>query len=171
MHLVRYVFGFDLTVHQDAAANAVTIALRQDISHDRRLGDRELQRPRQACSLNMLRVGIAVEIADVCHGPWWAEDLVRQVLGVEGPTVVNVAAGIRGAFLRAEDAVQPRHSQPAGTDHREHKERNPQPPQNPENRKSPPPVAAPGASRSNMQLHIGRDSPDGGTSIAVGVAG
>ena len=46
------LLGFDLTVHHDAAADAVTIALRHDISHGRRLGDRELQRPRQAAPVN-----------------------------------------------------------------------------------------------------------------------
>ena len=33
VHLVRYSFGFDFTVHHDAAANAVTIALRHDTAH------------------------------------------------------------------------------------------------------------------------------------------
>src|ERR1700690_4402079 len=82
VHFVRYSFGFDFSVHHNAAAYAVTIALRHDISHDRRLGERELQRPRQACSLNKPRVTIDVEIADVGHGPWWSEDLVRQALRV-----------------------------------------------------------------------------------------
>ena len=50
VHFVRDLLGFDLTVHQDAAANAVTIALRHDTSHGRRRGDRELHRPRQARS-------------------------------------------------------------------------------------------------------------------------
>src|ERR1700722_67119 len=120
VNTVRYFFGFDFTVHHDAAANAVTIALRHDISHDRRLVERELHRPRQACPLDKLRVGIDVEIADVGDGPWWSEDLVPQVLGVERPTVVNVAAPIRRAYLRAEDAVQPRHSQSAGNDHQQY---------------------------------------------------
>src|ERR1700686_4486638 len=48
---------------------------------------------------------------------WWSEDLGRQVLGVEGFGVVDSGVGIRGAFLRAEDAVQPRHSQSPSTDH------------------------------------------------------
>src|ERR1700731_82186 len=103
VNTVRYFFGFDFTVHDDAAADAVTIALRHDTSHDRRLAERELHRPRQACSLDKLRVSIDVEIADVGHGPRWSEDLVRQVLGVETLTLVNIAVGIRRACLRAED--------------------------------------------------------------------
>src|ERR1700722_15632323 len=80
VHFVRYSFGFDFSVHHDAAANAVTIALRHDTSHDRLLGERELQRPRPARPVEALRVTIDVEIADVGHGAWWSEDLVRQVL-------------------------------------------------------------------------------------------
>src|ERR1700739_1582809 len=106
VHFVRYSFGFDFTVHHDAAADTVTIALCPDTSRDRRLGDRELQRPRQACSLNKLRVTIDVEIADFGHGAWGAEDFVRQLLGVVWFGVVDFAVGIRGALLRAKDAVQ-----------------------------------------------------------------
>ena len=67
---LEVLLGFDLTVHDDAAANVVTIALRHDTSHGRRLSDREIQRPGQTCSLNVLRFSIDVEIADVRHRPW-----------------------------------------------------------------------------------------------------
>src|ERR1700759_3957053 len=70
VHFVRYSFGFDFTVHHDAAANTVTIALCDDTSRDCRLGDRELQRPRQACYLNYLRLSLDVEIDDFGHGAW-----------------------------------------------------------------------------------------------------
>src|SRR3954466_1449576 len=116
VHPVRNPLGFDLIVHDDAAANAVTIALRHDTSHGRRPGDRELQRPWQACSLNMLRFSIDVEIADVGHGPWWSQDLIRQVLGAERCGVVDFGVVIRGAFLRAEDAIYTRYSEYARTD-------------------------------------------------------
>ena len=43
VHLVGNPLGFDLIVHEDAAADAVTIALCHDTSHGRRRGDRELQ--------------------------------------------------------------------------------------------------------------------------------
>src|SRR5271155_4837970 len=77
-HFVRDLLGFDHTVHHNAAADAVTIALRlrHDTSDGRSRGDRELQRPRQARPIDALRVTIDVEIADVGHGAWWSEDLV-----------------------------------------------------------------------------------------------
>ena len=43
VHLIGNPLGFDLIVHEDAAADAVTIALRHDTSDGRRLSDRELQ--------------------------------------------------------------------------------------------------------------------------------
>src|SRR5262249_61493657 len=101
VHFVRNPLGFDLTVDDDAAANAVTIALRHNTSYGCRLGEFELQRPWQACSLNMLRLTIGVEIADGGHGPWWSEDLIRQVLGVERCGVLDSGVGIRWAVLRA----------------------------------------------------------------------
>src|ERR1700758_4815162 len=81
----------------------------------------------------MLRLGIDVEIADGGHGPRWSEDLIRQVLGVERFGVVDVGVGIRRAFLRAEDAVKPRHSESPRTDDHQYEQRNPQPPQKPQN--------------------------------------
>src|SRR5262249_18382606 len=94
VHFVRNILGFDLIVQDDAAANAVTIALRQNSSHGCRLRDLELQRPWQACSVDMPRLTIAVEIADGGHGPWWSEDLIRQVFGVERFGVVDFSVGI-----------------------------------------------------------------------------
>ena len=86
--------------------------------------------------VSMLRVTIDVEIADVGDGPRWSEDLVPQLFGVEGFGVVDSGVGVREAFLRAEDAVQPRHSQsPSANDHQD-EQRNPQPPQNSDDRRS-----------------------------------
>ena len=48
-----------------------------------------------------LRVSIDVEIADGGHRPRGAEDLVRQVLGVERRGVVELGVGIRGAVSQS----------------------------------------------------------------------
>src|SRR5271156_5680191 len=105
LDFMRCLLGFDHTVHQDAAANAVTIALRHDTCGCRRLGDRELERPRQLRPFDVLRVTIAVEIADLCDDPWRSENLVRHMLWVERFGVVDSGVGIGAAFLRAEYTV------------------------------------------------------------------
>src|SRR5271163_4971923 len=108
-HFVHDLLVLDDAVHRDAAADTVSVALCRDTSDGCRRGDRELKRPRQGCSISMLRVTVAVEIADHGHGPRWSEDLVLQVFGIEGFGGVDSVFGIRGAFPRAEDAVQSRH--------------------------------------------------------------
>src|SRR4051794_28483844 len=117
----------------------------------------------------MLRLSIAVEIADIGHGSWWSEDLVRQLLWVVRPlALLNIAVDIRRAFLRAEDAVQPRHGESTSSDHQQYDHRNPQPPQNPENRNLPglfPRLAA----CSNMQLQTVSGAPYHVIPIDVGV--
>ena len=75
---MRDLLGFDHTVQQDAAANAVAIALCRDISGGRLRGHRELQRPRQTDSVSMRGVTIDIEIADVGYRPRGSEDLVFQ---------------------------------------------------------------------------------------------
>src|ERR1700752_4590394 len=79
----RYLLGFHLVVHHDAAADTVTVALRRDTSDARRRGDGEFQPPWEPYPVKRLGVTSAVEIADVGQSPWWSEDLVPQVLGVE----------------------------------------------------------------------------------------
>src|SRR5271168_2465760 len=75
-YFVRHLLGLDLVADENAAANAVSIALRHEIPHNRRLGSRENELPRQLCPLDPLRVGVDVEIADVGNGPWRPEHLV-----------------------------------------------------------------------------------------------
>ena len=84
--LTAYVVFSALTavVYQEAAADTVTITLRRDTSDARRRGDREFQRPRQWYSLNIFRVTVGVEIADIRRSPRWTEDLVPQDLGFKG---------------------------------------------------------------------------------------
>src|SRR5215469_414039 len=94
-HIVRGLLGLDHAVHDDAAADTVTITLCRNTSYGRRPGDGELQRPRQVYSVNMLRVTIVAEKADVGHGPRWSKDLVSQVLGVGRLGVVDSGVGIR----------------------------------------------------------------------------
>src|SRR5258705_8616735 len=171
-HSVRDPLRFDHAIHHDAAADTVAVALCNNVAHDARRGCRNLQRPRQASSIDMLGVSIDVEITDVSYRPRWAEDLVTYLCRVERPAVVDFAVGIRRALLGAEDAVQTRHSQCSNTDHHQYEERNPQPLQNPQNRKSLRPFPYPAPHQpSSMQLHVGRDTSDGGTSNAVGITG
>src|SRR6476620_2152579 len=125
--------GFNHIVHQYAAAEAVAIPLRRDTANTCRRGDREFQRPRHGYFLNIFRVAILVEIADLGHSPWRPENFVPYVLGVDG-LVVGFGVAIRQSVHSAEDAVQARHGKSASDEHGHDDQRNPYPPQNPEYR-------------------------------------
>src|SRR6476619_999702 len=85
------------------------------------------------------------------------------MLGIEGFAVVDLRVGIGRTLLRAEDAMQPRHSERSSTDNHQHQERNPQPPENPENRRTLPLDPAPGDMLSARTcLHVGHRAIDSG---------
>jgi hypothetical protein len=130
------LLGFDHPVDHDAASDRIAITLCHNASHGCCVGHCECQRPGQVCRLDSFRVGVGIKIADPRDSSRRSEDFVRQVFGIEGRGVNDLAVGIHGTLLGAENAVQSRHGYSAGTDHQGNEQRNPHPAKNFRNRES-----------------------------------
>ena len=59
----------DFAVDGDAAADAVAVALGDDVGAGRGCGGRQRERPRQRDVLHALRLGVEIEVVDGRHGP------------------------------------------------------------------------------------------------------
>ena len=117
----------------------------------------------------MLRLSIDVEIADIGHGPWWSEDLVRQLLGVERLLVsLILLSTYEGRFSEpkmpcSRDTVNPPAPITTSTTSGIHSRLRTLKIEIPS---ASFPAWAPG---SNMQLHTVRDTPYRATPNEVGV--
>src|SRR5262245_58362228 len=112
LHFVRDSFDFDVTVHHNAATNAVVITLRNNATDDRWRIRGYRQGPGQGRSLDLLHLVIAIEIADVCDCARGTEDLVDQLLRPESPIVLGVDPGLRRTLLGTECTAEIRNHVP-----------------------------------------------------------
>src|SRR5689334_24399795 len=76
VHFVRDPLGFDVPVYHDSAANAVAVTLGHNVAHDGWAVRRDLDGPRQSCTIDALRVRVHIKIADVGHRAYGTEDLI-----------------------------------------------------------------------------------------------
>lgn len=146
----RVLFVLYFAVGQDAAADFIAIAHRDDIGEDRGHRRRDGERPRQCAELGALRLGPVIEIVDLALCPCGTEDFVDDVfrddvLGVILDTDRRIDVG------RAEHAVKPIDAEASDRECHYHDERDPYPRQYLENGPIPSPVW-PGGQQTRLCL-------------------
>src|SRR6185437_6151305 len=115
--------------YHDPAANTVAVTLGHNVAHDGWAVRRDLDGPRQSCTIDALRVRVHIKIADVRHRSHRTEDLIYDRFLGELPDVGDFGFAVRRMLVQIGNGTDPRHREPRGADDRQHHQRYPCPPQ------------------------------------------